>query len=119
MLESIETELQTYSSSSVDELMDLWETKLGFIGAAAPTLDAFLDLSVYDMRNAALNIDCPYCRRHMLLEAEEIAQVLQKTRKSGNVVHSHGLGERLRTLMKSFVIVVNVLLGGLRRAKLI
>ena len=58
--------------SSMDDLMEMWEKKLNSVGAGTPALDAFLGLSVYDMRNAALNIDCPFCKRHMLLEAEEI-----------------------------------------------
>ena len=99
--------------------MTLWEQKLGQLGAKASTIDAFLDLAVYDMKNAARNIDCPYCRRHMFLEADEIAQVLHRIRTDGDVVHSHGLAERLHTLSKSFAIIVNVLLGGLRRAGII
>jgi hypothetical protein len=103
----------------MDDLMEMWEKKLNSVGAGKPALDAFLDLSVYDMRNAALNIDCPFCKRHMLLEAEEISRVLEATRSRGNRPHPHGLGERMRTLLTSFGIVANVLLGGLRRAGVI
>jgi len=107
------------STFSLDELMEKWENELGMVGSESSTLDAFLDLSVYDMKNAARNIDCPFCRRHMTLEAEEISQVLEKTRSAGNRPHSHGLIERMRTLLTSFSIVANVLLGGLRRAGVI
>jgi hypothetical protein len=103
----------------MDDLMEMWEKKLNSVGAGTPALDAFLGLSVYDMRNAALNIDCPFCKRHMLLEAEEIFRVLEATRSRGNRPHSHGLAERMRTLLTSFAIVANVLLGGLRRAGVI
>jgi len=105
--------------SSVDEMMSLWEQKLASLSVKSSTVDAFLDLAVHDMKNAAANIDCPYCRKHMLLEADEIAQVLIRLRSEGDVVHTHGLGERLHTLSKSFAIIVNVLLGGLRRARII
>ena len=107
------------STFSLDELMEKWEKALGVVGTDSSTLDAFLDLAVYDMENAAAHIDCPFCRRHMMLEAEEISQVLEKIRLAGNHSHSHGLGERMRTLFTSFSIVANVLLGGLRRAGVI
>lgn len=109
----------TSTTSSLDDLMNAWEAKLGVLAEKSQTLDAFLDLVVYDLRSAAQNIDCPYCRRHMLLEAEEVAHVLRRTRAEGNRRHSHGLGERLKTLGSSVQIIVNVLLGGLRRAGII
>jgi hypothetical protein len=109
--------LQT--TSSLDELMQEWEKTLGAAGDPGTSLDAFLDLSAHDMRSAAGNIDCPFCRRHMLLEAGEISHVLHRLRADGNRPHSHGLGERLSTLAKSFEIIANVLLGGLRRAGII
>lgn len=102
--------------SSLDDLMSTWEKKLGEIGDGDSTLEAFLGLSDYDMRNAAANIDCPFCRRHMLLEADEIAHVLHRIRIDGNRVHTHRLSERVPTLAYSFAIIANVLLGGLRRA---
>ena len=107
------------TATSLDELMEMWETKLNSIGTGGPALDAFLDLSAYDLKHAAQNIDCPFCRRHMLLEAEEISGVLEVIRSHGNRPHSHGLRERLRTLLTSCEIVANVLLGGLRRAGII
>ncbi len=107
------------SASSLDDLMDTWEKKLGAMGDPGSTIDAFLDLGAHDMRNAASNIDCPFCRRHMMLEAGEITQVLDTIRSEGNRPHSHGIGERLGTLVKSFEIVANVLLGGLRRAGIV
>ncbi len=105
--------------SSLDDLMYTWEKKLGAMRDSDSTLDAFLDLSAYDMRSAAANIDCPFCRRHMVLEADEISHVLHRIRVDGNRPHHHGLGERLRTLTYSFAIIANVLLGGLRRAGII
>lgn len=107
------------SSSSLDDLMETWEKKLNLVGAGTPTVDAFLDLSAYDMTNAAMNIDCPFCRRHMVLEAHEISHVLDTIRAKGNRTHPHGLGERMKTLLSSFGIVANVLLGGLRRAGIV
>jgi hypothetical protein len=99
--------------------MDKWETELKVVGSGTPSVIPFLDLSVYDMRNAALSIDCPYCRAHMLLEADEISTVLGRIKGDGNTVHSHGLVERAHALLTSFRIIVNVLLGGLRRAGLL
>jgi hypothetical protein len=116
-VESSENLLQ--SPSSLEDLMDKWEAELKLVGSGAPSVIPFLDLSVYDMKNAALSIDCPYCRAHMLLEADEISRVLGKLRVDGNIVHSHGLLERAHTLLMSFRIIVNVLLGGLRRASLL
>ncbi|MDA4136658.1 MAG: hypothetical protein OK449_06655 [Thaumarchaeota archaeon] len=107
------------SASSLEDLMDKWEAELKLVGLGTPSVIPFLDLSVYDMRNAALSIDCPYCRAHMLLEADEISTVLAKLRADGNTVHSHGLLERAHALLTSFRIIVNVLLGGLRRAGLL
>jgi hypothetical protein len=104
------------SASSLEDLMDKWEAELKLVGSGTPSVIPFLDLSVYDMRNAALSIDCQYCRAHMLLEADEISTVLGKLRTDGNTVHSHGLLERGHALLTSFRIIVNVLLGGLRRA---
>jgi hypothetical protein len=107
------------SSSSLDDLMNAWEENIKRVSSGTPRSHAFLDLAAYDMKNAADNIDCPYCRRHMLLEAEEIVRVLDRLRADGNQPHMHGLGERIRTLLSSFQIVANVLLGGLRRAGII
>lgn len=110
---------QKEESSTLGQLMDSWEEVMRKVGSGTPGLDAFLGLASEDMRNAAMNIDCPYCRKHMLLESEEIAHVLSRVRSDGNRPHLHGLGERTRTLMNSFQIVANVLLGGLRRAGVI
>jgi hypothetical protein len=55
----------------------------------------------------------------MLLEADDISGTLDVICSQGNRTHSHGLIERLRTLLASFEIVANVLLGGLRRAGII
>jgi|SRR5208282_2991485 len=107
------------TSSSLDELMDAWEDKMKEVGSGTPRYEAFLGLAAYDMKNAARYIDCPYCMRHMLLESEEIAHVLARLKSDGNRAHQHGLRERFRTLLNSFQIVANVLLGGLRRAGII
>lgn len=107
------------TGSTLDELMEEWESKLKEVGSSSTPLLPFLDLAAYDMRHAADNIDCPYCRAHMLLEAGEISHVLSRVRAEGNAVHSHGLAERASNLFTSSKIVVNVLLGGLRRAGVI
>jgi hypothetical protein len=107
------------STSSLDDLMNAWEENVRRVSSGTPRSHAFLDLAAYDMKSAAGNIDCPYCRRHMLLEAEEIVHVLERLRSDGNRPHMHGLRERVRTLLNSFQIVANVLLGGLRRAGII
>lgn len=107
------------TDASLDELMQTWENTLGASGNPATSLEAFLELSAYDMRSAANGIDCPFCKRHMLLEADEITHVLKRVRAQGNRPHTHGLGERLGTLARSFAIIANVLLGGLRRAGIV
>ena len=104
------------TSSPLDDLMDSWEDVMKRVGSGTPGLEAFLDLAAQDMRNAARHIDCPYCRRHMILESAEITHVLKRLQSEGNHQHQHGLEERVRNLMTSFQIVANVLLGGLRRA---
>jgi len=96
------------SASPLDDLMNAWEENVRRVSSGTPRSHAFLDLAAYDMKSAANNIDCPYCRRHMLLEAEEIVRVLDRLRSDGN-----------GTLLNSFQIVANVLLGGLRRAGII
>ncbi len=80
---------------------------------------AFLDLSVQDISNAAYNVDCPFCRRHMLLEAHAVKKVLERVELESNRVHQHGLQERLGAMVGSVQIVANVLLGALRRAGII
>jgi hypothetical protein len=107
------------SPSPLDDLMEAWEDHVKRMSSGTPGFDAFLGLAAYDMKNAASNIDCPYCRRHMLLESEEIVHVLDRLRADGNRPHVHGLGEGIRTLLSSFQIIANVLLGGLRRAGII
>lgn len=107
------------SSPSLDQLMEEWEAHLKELGSGIPPVVPFLDLAAHDMRSAAANIDCPYCRTHMMLEAEEIEHALERLRVEGNIAHSHGIGERGRGLATSFRIVVNVLLGGMRRAGVI
>ncbi len=107
------------TTSQFEGLMEAWEEEMRRVGSGTPGIEAFLDLAAFDMKNAAEHIDCPYCRRHMLLESEEISRVLDRLREDGNRAHRHGLGERARTLLNSFQIVANVLLGGLRRAGII
>lgn len=74
---------------------------------------------VMNMTKAADIIDCPYCARHMRLEAEELDRVIKMLEGKGNIEHSHGLGERLATLLRSFKITFYIILGGLKRAGVI
>jgi hypothetical protein len=99
--------------------MDEWERALKDASEPSETLGAFLGLAVHDMRNAAANIDCPFCRKHMVLEADELQMVLKSLDRMGNRNHAHSFGERIRAMLSSVNIVVNVLLGGLRRAGVI
>ncbi len=82
-------------------------------------LTSMLELAYNDIIIASKYIDCPYCRRHMELEAEEIRRVIEWIRLQGNRPHRHGLSERFRGLLVSFKIVFYVILGGLRRAGII
>jgi hypothetical protein len=104
---------------TLDRMMNVWEIQVKDISSGKPPLVAFLDLSVMDITNAAHSIDCPFCRRHMLLEAHEVKKVLDRVLSESNKVHRHGLKERLGTMTRSVEIVANVLLGGLRRAGII
>ena len=74
--------------------MEMWEEKLNSLGGGDSSLLPFLELSVYDMRNAARNIDCPYCRRHMMLEAEEISRSSGLCARRETVRTRTALGER-------------------------
>lgn len=88
-------------------------------GSRDDLLKALLKLAAYETETASRYIDCPYCRKHMLLESGEIARVLEWVEREGNTRHKHGVGERLRGLVVSVKIFLYVILGGLRRAGLI
>lgn len=103
----------------LDRMMEMWEVKSGDLASGGSAAISFLDLSVLDMHNAAATIDCPFCRRHMNLEAEEVGLVLERVRSEGNRRHRHGFRERVRSLFTSAEIILNVLLGGLRRSGVI
>jgi hypothetical protein len=111
------TMLSTVERKAVlDKMMEAWEVKTGDLASGGSPVVPFLELSVLDMHNAAANIDCPFCRRHMTLEAEEIDIILRRVQREGNRRHSHGFSERIRSLWTSVEIIANVLLGGLRRS---
>jgi hypothetical protein len=82
-------------------------------------LVAFLRLSYEELSHAAHSIDCPYCREHMRLEADEVRRVLSRIDSDGNLRHHHGATERIRMMGTAVNIIANVLLGGLRRAGVI
>jgi len=68
---------------------------------------------------AAKHIDCPYCAKHMRLEAEEIEKVIKWLKTRGNTIHKHSIIERLRIIPSSVKILLYTILGGLRRAGII
>ncbi len=82
-------------------------------------LMALLDTAINEILTAAATIDCPYCRRHMELEAEELRRIALRIKQEGNSRHRHGIGERIRSLWVSLKIFYYVILGGLRRAGII
>src|SRR5438132_7341785 len=89
------------------------------IGGGRTALVAFLRLSSEELSGAAQSIDCPYCREHMRLEADEVRRVLSRIDSDGNREHHHGFVERVQMVGTSVKIIANVLLGGLRRAGVI
>jgi len=109
----------SFKNNSIKEIMKIWEKKINEIQSGKPPLNTFIELSIIDISFAATNIDCPYCRKHMLLEAEEIKKILNKIEREGNKKHYHGINERLNTLLVSLKIIWFVILGGLRRAGII
>ncbi len=82
-------------------------------------LKAILELVYDDIIIASRYIDCPYCRRHMELEAGEVKRVLEYIEHLGNGPHKHGILERFKTIIISLKIFIYVVLGGLRRAGII
>lgn len=82
-------------------------------------LKALLELASREIMIASEHIDCPYCKRHMELEAGELERVLKRITGEGNTSHKHGIRERLVTLATSLKIFYYVVLGGLRRAGII
>jgi len=112
-----------YSREEVYRLLESVEAEreemLCKAGSRDELLESILELVYNDILIASKYIDCPYCRRHMELEAEEVRKVLDWIRLLGNRPHKHRLSERLKGLAVSFKIVFYVILGGLRRAGII
>jgi hypothetical protein len=79
----------------------------------------FLEAFKRHMEIAASHIDCPYCAKHMRIEAEEIEKVIQWIRGRGNKSHNHSVMERLGVIPSTMRILVYTILGGLRRANII
>lgn len=103
----------------VEEVSSRWEEVINRISRGDDYALVFLELSYYDLITAAKNIDCPYCRRHMILEAEEIKRVIRKIEEYKNREHMHGAFERLKSLITALKITIFIILGGLRRAGII
>ena len=104
---------------AIDAAMKNCETAVHEINEGRSLVRSFLKLSFEDLTAAAVSIDCPYCREHMRLEADEVRRVLTRIELDDNISHDHGFAERLRMLGTSIKIIANVLLGGLRRAGVI
>jgi hemerythrin-like domain-containing protein len=79
----------------------------------------FLEAFKRHMEIAASHIDCPYCAKHMRIEAEEVEKVIQWIKSRGNKTHSHSITERLSIIPSSMKILVYTILGGLKRAGII
>ena len=105
--------------SIIEELEALRAKLINEAKSDSEMLESLLELAFREMTIASEHIDCPYCSKHMRLEAEEIRRVLKHLREQGNSVHKHGLRERLEVLVSSLKIFYNVVLGGLHRAGLI
>ncbi len=108
---------------TVEELVQGFEEARRELLGRAESLDelaeALLELAYREIMIASKHIDCPYCRRHMELEAEELGKVIRRLASEGNVRHRHGFRERLSTLATALKIFYYVVLGGLRRAGII
>ena len=107
------------SNYIIKEIMKIWEEKINEIQGGKSPLNTFIKLSIIDIYFAAKSIDCPYCQKHMLLEAEEIKKILHKIEKEGNKEHYHGMDEKIATLLASLKIIWFVFLGALTRAGII
>jgi hypothetical protein len=79
----------------------------------------FLEAFKRHMEIAASHIDCPYCAKHMRIEAEEVEKVIQWIKSRGNKTHNHFVAERLGVIPSSMKILVYTILGGLKRAGII
>jgi len=101
----------------IEEISGLWEEKIKEILSGRDPALVFLELAVKDLELASQNIDCPYCSRHITLEAEELSRVIKAIESEGNKEkHRHGLRERLSLLISAFKITYYIILGGLFRA---
>jgi hypothetical protein len=109
----------SFKNNITKEIMKVWEKKINDIQSGKSPLNTFIKLSIIDIYFAAKSIDCPYCQKHMLLEAEEIKKILYKIEKEGNKEHYHGISDKISTLLASLKIIWFVILGGLRRAGII
>lgn len=76
----------------------------------------FLNSFKRHMNIAASWIDCPYCAKHMRLEAEEIAKVAGWIETYGNKKHVHSFIERLKITPSIIKILLYTVMGGLKRA---
>lgn len=103
----------------VERVTAEWEEVIKRLSEGEDPVLVFLRLSCFDLRTAAEHIDCPYCRRHMLLEAEELERVARSIEERGNRRHRHGLLDRLKSLATAVKITIMIALGGLRRAGVI
>lgn len=103
----------------VREMLMKWEEKLKEVKRGRDPSIAFLELCYHDMMTSAKFIDCPYCRKHMILEAEEISRVIELLETQGNSKHKHGIKERIKSLYNAAKITYYIILGGLHRAGII
>lgn len=108
---------------SIEDLLEEYEAyRLSLIKGVRDRdtlVEAALELVYKDITIASKYIDCPYCRRHMELEAGEVMKVLKRIKSEGNRRHRHSIAERLAAVPTAFKITFYVILGGLRRAGII
>ncbi|MEM1830608.1 MAG: hypothetical protein QXS63_05050 [Zestosphaera sp.] len=110
-------------TSIIDKLLDEEDERLELLlrdidKGLDPAL-LFLETFVRHMEIAASHIDCPYCAKHMRLEAGKIAKIVERIRREGNKVHNHGIGEMFHEIVIATKILIYTILGGLKRAGII
>jgi tRNA G26 N,N-dimethylase Trm1 len=103
----------------VDEEEKFLEQMINRIRKGEDPSLVFLEAFKRHMEIAASHIDCPYCAKHMRIEAEEMEKVIQWIKSRGNKTHSHSVTERLSIIPASMKILVYTVLGGLKRAGII